>query len=109
MSEKVTLPREVAEAIEHYRVRGFGNASIITIASNNGSGVGHAKTLVYYVLEDADNSDILMSALVNGYEIETTPEDDLREYYDVLIGGCDKHAVRCTLDILGIQVKGINA
>ncbi|WP_142385078.1 hypothetical protein [Cytobacillus massiliigabonensis] len=66
----------------------------------------------------------LMSALVNGYEIEKTPEEKIRDYYYGLKGTeCSLElrgqsgsqfrqgwqSVRETLDILGITIEGINA
>jgi len=118
MSEKVTLPKEVAEAIGHYREKGMSNASIIATAVTYGSTVGKGGALVSFVLETVGNSDLLMSALVNGYEVEQTPEDRLRDYYDRLDkrplsetppGWYTACGVRNTLDILGIKIEGVNA
>ncbi|MGG1018608.1 hypothetical protein ABE151_04375 [Bacillus paralicheniformis] len=64
----------------------------------------------------------LASALINGYEVEKTPEEKVREYYEKLCDGYDraqfyedegkyllmKRAVRRTLDALGVQIAGIN-
>ncbi|MDI3411819.1 hypothetical protein QKW52_22595 [Bacillus sonorensis] len=64
-----------------------------------------------------------LAALINGYEVEKTPEEKVREYYEELIR--DKrvafdyeeqlsyenmsHAVRETLNLLGIKIEGVNA
>ncbi|WP_440097455.1 hypothetical protein [Bacillus paralicheniformis] len=65
---------------------------------------------------------VLASALINGYEVEKTPEETVREYYEKLCDGYDraqfhedkgkyllmKRSVRRTLDALGVQIAGIN-
>lgn len=71
----------------------------------------------------------LMSALINGYEVERTPEERLLEHYDlqldfkyealeafdgeyggVSVGEYEAHinGIYRTLDILGIKIEGIN-
>jgi hypothetical protein len=117
MDNKVIIPKDVAEAIEVYRGKGFSNASIIATACTN-VGVGaHAKSLVYYIVGETDSSDKLMSALVNGYTVEQTPEEKVREYYE---GHCHRgtydqyvngalDGIKGTLDLLGIQIEGVNA
>lgn len=64
----------------------------------------------------------LAAALINGYEVEKTPEEKVREYYEKLCDGYDraqfhedkgkyllmKRSVRRTLDALGVQIAGIN-
>ncbi|MEH7521748.1 DUF1642 domain-containing protein [Bacillus sp. JJ1503] len=119
---KVTLPREVAEAIENMRERGRSNGAIIATAMTNGSGAGVGWTLATYVLEHEGNSDKLMTALLNGYEIEKSPDEKVREYYDELSdsnvsvysenhhrNNRERAGIRKTLDLLGIQIEGINA
>jgi hypothetical protein len=124
MNEKVTLPKEVAEAIEHYRGKGFSDAAIVSIAVTDGSMLGHAESLVAYVLEDFNNSDKLMFGLVNGYEVELTPQEQLRNYYaevtekyyvatngtvEELCNKAELDAISKTLYILGIEIEGVNA
>ncbi|MEC1870383.1 hypothetical protein [Bacillus paralicheniformis] len=73
-------------------------------------------------LNDLDTVTIA-AALINGYEVEKTPEEKVREYYEELIR--DKrvafdyeeqlsyenmsHAVRETLNRLGMKIEGVNA
>ena len=72
----------------------------------------------------SEQYETLMSALINGYEVEQTPEDKLRYYiqhhrdksteprrlpesrafHDGLVRGCVD-----TLNIIGIKIEGINA
>ncbi|MCY9225947.1 hypothetical protein MOF11_13020 [Bacillus haynesii] len=65
----------------------------------------------------------LAAALINDYEVEKTPEEKVREYYEEIIrdkeGAFDyeeqlsyenmSHAVRETLNRLGIKIEGVNA
>ena len=65
----------------------------------------------------------LAAALINGYEVEKTPEEKVREYYEELCDEfdcaywssdeikylCKKQAVRETLDKLGMKIEGVNA
>lgn len=125
MTKKVTLPRDVAEAIEQLRQMGMSSYEIIT-----GMEVAYDETDIegkeyYDILNDrymSVRTDELMHALVNGYEIEQSPEDKLREYYAELKGTYDSssglesyrvdgmlQSVETTLAILGIQIEGINA
>lgn len=110
---KVTIPREVAEAIEELRNAGLSNWAIIAIA-NDPSGE-YSTTLSRFKERDK-----LLAALVNGYEIEQTPEERLREIFiDVAnerlsassdgvyyIGMMD--GIRTAINILGIKIVGIN-
>jgi len=64
----------------------------------------------------------LAAALLNGYEVEKTPEEKVKAYYDELCDYydrahqssdeleyvCKKQAVRKTLDCLGIEIEGVN-
>lgn len=55
----------------------------------------------------------LASALINGYEVEKTPEEKVREYYESHGGSPSaeerKAAIRETLYKLGIKIEGVNA
>jgi hypothetical protein len=109
MSEKVTIPREVAEAIEYWRSQGMSDASIVATAVTNGGVNKHSRALVNFVLERAGNSGILMRALLNGYEVEQSPEERVREYYDnMLYANGDTYAdiIKDTVDLIGIKIKG---
>jgi hypothetical protein len=110
---KVTLPKEVAEeleyALEHERSNSILFAEVIA---------GVYEKLHAHFEYDTDS---LMSALVNGYEVEQTPEEKVREYYEgykrmEAWRGHDGHDARgavdiieTTLDLLGIKISGVNA
>ncbi|SDJ62120.1 DUF1642 domain-containing protein [Paenibacillus naphthalenovorans] len=106
MSEKVKLPREVAEAIERFRNIGCDNASIIyTFAS------GEDKNNIDFANYAADNFDTLLQALVNGYEVEQTPEEIIKHLYDNMFSpnqDAYRNGMIDTLNALNIKIKGVN-
>lgn len=118
---KVTIPREVAEAIEELRNVGMSNWAIIAIA-NDPSEIDE-KCLGEYstTLSRFKDRDKLLGALVNGYEIEQTPEARLRDIFidaanERLSAGSDGEyyvgmmdGIRTALNTLGIKIVGINA
>src|SRR5690606_11250498 len=82
---KVTVPVEVARAISLMRKEGATNYEIIHRA--NGALLTEPDVVLrrWAFGEQAEGSpDMLMSALINGYEVEKTPEERLREYYEWL-------------------------
>lgn len=109
MTTKVTLPAEVAAAIESY-VSQHGKDGLLSQMYTPGKwGKTHEALNTIKPLEVA-------AALINGYEIAKTPEEELRYYYlcrrKASIGSPDSHqaeGVLATLSILGIQIKGVNA
>jgi Protein of unknown function (DUF1642) len=113
---RVTLPREVAEAIEDLRKDHYDNRALIDEIYE-----GAARPVLQAYAEA--NFDTLLNALVNGYEIEKSPEDKVREYYEeirevfksTIDGSYDEeylrgimHGVVKTLNLLGIKVPGVN-
>ncbi|MFD1453275.1 hypothetical protein [Oceanobacillus sojae] len=127
--EKVTLPKEVAEAIEEVwesLTHKFGAARLIKSGClTNWMMLRNNYPRQYNILYDyfKDYPVEYVTALAHGYEVEKTPEDDLRNYYEAnaWIGvpeltSAEKRA-RCnvrigvweTLAILGIEIEGINA
>jgi DNA-binding Lrp family transcriptional regulator len=122
---RVTLPREVAEAIEKLRENGVRNFAIIHSALKLSEASAEEKVISDWVTENfQDNLDALIIALVNGYEIEKSPEDKVREYYEemrevfksTIDGSYDEeylrgiiHGVVKTLNLLDIKIPGVNA
>jgi Protein of unknown function (DUF1642) len=111
---RVTLPREVAEAIEEAKEQYESNTAIFDDARN-----GILETLYYHF---EYNFDELMSALVNGYEIEKSPEDKVREYYEfwserardrdyeTRTEAIEKlNGMMFALNAYGIKIPGVNA
>lgn len=121
-NEKAKIPREVAEAIEKSIEDGFSNMDILyDLTSGYYDFTGKAGEW----LENGGDFDVLLSALVNGYTIEQTPEDKVREYFERLCKetqpSCGNRvedrvrasvacqAVEFTLNTLGIKIEGVNA
>ncbi|QVY62936.1 hypothetical protein [Cytobacillus gottheilii] len=132
MTTQVSLPRNVAEALEEVKPY-YRNAEIIATIGR------HRKTMVYGTRMDEliafahssyDNLDVLMSALVNGYQIEKSPEEleaerheTLLETYIDLLEKADSYplyahakylegkadGIKIALNTLGIQIEGVNA
>lgn len=117
MSEKVILPRDVAKAIEAIIGRGGEDKDIIAYAMDRYT-VKDASVIFHYAQENFHD---IMSALVNGYTVEQTPEEKVREYYDEQERLADEaaydgdynagqaYAIEHTLNLLGITIEGINA
>lgn len=125
--ERVTLPREVADAIELMRDQGATNFGIMRRAHGATSSVPDLTIWRWAFYGDGKgSSNKLMSALINGYEVEKTPEERVRRYYDRLYEqgkasidrkeykkaiewGEKRTVVVETLDLLGITIEGVNA
>lgn len=75
-SAKVTLTREVAEAIEQERKQGHAIAYIFTDVYE-----GKSSRVLNLYFPRIQSFDVLMQALVSGYEVEKTPEDKILESY----------------------------
>jgi hypothetical protein len=118
---RVTLPREVAEAIGDLRNKGWRNTYLMRIPFTSSVSGTSSDIIRQYAV---DNLETYMSALVNGYEIEKSPEDKVREYYEeirevfksTIDGSYDEeylrgimHGVVKTLNLLDIKIPGVNA
>lgn len=117
---KVVLPKEVAEAVEWARTEeGQSNYNIVRLSAGAVFSE-HLLSIQRWAFDSSGKGspDKLMQALVNGYEVEQTPEDKLRKFFHtkpnrmhpdtVLYNSGAKHGVKKTLSILGITVEGIN-
>lgn len=113
---KPTITKEQAKELEAYRRSGDLDIQILGAACDNVLGGKLAKLDLL----------TLAAALVNGYEVEATPEDRVREYYEWLKRSRDERhlagdvegkrfkagllqGVLNTLDYLGIKIEGVNA
>lgn len=119
-NEKVVLPKRVAETIEYLREeRGVSYHSIYLIATRvidiHSDEAIHLRKYVNIGSRKTKYLE-LMDALANGWEVEQTPEDKLRELYGNLVHkefedsrswGARK-GIEKTLEILGITIEGIN-
>ncbi len=124
MAEKVVLPKEVAEALKDFIDAGFSKWQIVNVVDEPGDYTriiqkdglhDQSRTLKTYMVNG--HSEELLSALVNGYEVEQSPEDKLRQRYEELgkasVHDLDdvshiRYGIEEALDILGITIEGIN-
>jgi hypothetical protein len=114
MNAKVSLSKEIAGAIEYYRAKGYSNLSIVSEVINNKT---QAKCMTKFVINDINNFDKIMSALVNGYEVEKSPEDKVRDLYEDVRNRYPNFtkydegylaSMTDTLCLLGIKIEGVN-
>jgi hypothetical protein len=117
---RVKLPRPVAESIEQLRSDGFDNRYIIECALSTDEPC--------VLTEFASNVSFtqLMQALVEGYDVKGTPEDEIYAYYRknqheawetqelddeqlaYEVSSARMEAVEFTLNELNVIIKGIN-
>lgn len=112
MSDKVKLPKNVTEAIEKCR-EGYSEKDVIAIA------IADYKSGSYREMQVFANEyfEVFLKAIVNGYEIEESPEDQVREcfknppLFNNGIGELStsyRNGIRDTLDTLNIKIEGVN-
>lgn len=148
--EKVKLPKEVAKAIETCREYDVSDYGIVVLTMNkdvgpessfNKSTIKALEVLRKWTFSDMEDEDVewkvsahdgppradkLLIALVNGYEVEQTPEDKVtklhREWADKQAKAYKERDVEehksstmfirglmATLEALGIKIDGVNA
>ena len=117
---KITVPANVATAIRFFTdLADTKHEAFADILS-----LGYESERSQLILCHFDgNYDELMEALICGYEVEKSPEDKVREYYEGLKAAEDLceinrssgsqfrqgwQSVEETLRILGIKIAGIN-
>ncbi|WP_424766272.1 DUF1642 domain-containing protein [Paenibacillus sp. sgz302251] len=93
--KKVVLPKEVAEAIDECRRQdekwsmGTGRNFSLLDNVNQAIRVRHGSkfinTIAAWIVDDRKRRDVLLQALVNGYTVEQTKEDRLREGIEGLV------------------------
>ncbi|MHC8516833.1 DUF1642 domain-containing protein [Sporosarcina sp. ITBMC105] len=116
--EKVVVPREVAEAVETLRKRGYTDYSVLDdVISTHGTRNGNV--IKAWLYDTKTEMDVLMRALVVGYTVEKTSEEKVRDYYKRIKDEYDSDrlsfdlgiltGVSRTLDILDIKIEGVNA
>jgi hypothetical protein len=126
MSDKVKLPKKVALAIESLRSADFKITNWDIVYAFANSQADEYPALIEFARQDFDT---FIKALVNGYQIEETPEDKVKEIHNKYIAmGHEKcrnyetnnnvpaanyyyakaDAIRDVLNILGIKIEGVN-
>lgn len=114
--EKAKLSREAADAIVYLKNSGWSDDQIL----KNAWGDRFAKQELYCLSDLPPMS--LAAALVNGYEVEETPEEKIRSWHNFikqqLSGSTGPHCgqllheieiMEKTLNVLCIKIEGVNA
>lgn len=106
MSQKVKLPKAVCDALEDVRnhMFNYSHSAVVSKTLNKGWERHELKVL------NGQNADVIMCALVLGYEPEMTPEEQIKEFYSTEFpegtideNGAFRMAIRETLRIHGIH------
>lgn len=108
--DKVLLPKEVADAIHYFQVKGSEKSlfNVPTIASSSAKNKRY-KTIFDFFQSSDENFKKYFNALVNGYEVEMTKEDLIKVYFESHknLPGITT-GIKATLKILGIEIEGVN-
>lgn len=118
--EKVKLPKNIIDCIRKARKDNDSNFAIIS-KTKGALVTPYLLDLNEYFFSGKNSTpDIFLEALVNGYVVEETPEEKLIKVYkqylqSTSIGSLDARlfaskaaGIRETLNILGIEIEGIN-
>ncbi|MDF4197359.1 hypothetical protein [Bacillus subtilis] len=112
---KPTITKEQADALLHLYSAEWTKSDILEYHAT-GEWLEHC-----YSLNDLDIL-TLAAALVNGYEVEKTPEEKVREFYESFNTGFGtfhsethfrfeeyQRVIKSTLNFLGVKIEGVNA
>jgi hypothetical protein len=114
--EKVKLTREVAEAMDRFQHQ-YGSETLFRVEGYVGEDTAQADAYDIVRWMRKGNYRTYYTALVNGYEVEETPEEKVRGLYSNKIpfhNGIGelsisyRAGIRDTLDALNIKIKGVN-
>lgn len=101
MSEKVKLPRKIAERLDDIIGNPFNDSFYSQLMEYKNK----------YPSDITQNSwDKVIEAIVNGYVVEETPEEKIWDFYHTK-ASCDMHphhAIQHVLNILNIKIDGVN-
>jgi DNA integrity scanning protein DisA with diadenylate cyclase activity len=119
VNAKITVPSNVADAIAHYVNLADSKHEAFTDILRLGFEAERSEIILRHFDHDYDE---LMQALICGYEVEQTPAEKIRDYYESITvrnvqmnefelgyeaGVLD--AIPTVLNYLGIKIDGINA
>lgn len=121
MSDKVKLPKEIAGVIEEFKktyIEGYNWMILSAITRDPDEKISHYESILRNFAKGSEKNFIkILQALVNGYEVEQTPEDKVREIFknpDPFHNGIGelsasyRDGIRDTLDTLNIKIEGVN-
>ena len=107
--EKAKVNKEVFDALENW-IEVYGkrlNLALDVIYKHKGF---YSKE--YLALNSLSVEEICKCFMI-GYELEETPEEELARYYNMesenIMDDVFNSGIRCALNTLGIQIKGINS
>lgn len=119
--DKVKLPKEVSNQVEALRRCSYSNWSILNFIEKNGvQGAVFKNWISEETEEPNERFDIFLQALVNGYEVEETPEEQIKAHFlkhwenqKTLSVDRETSRVICTtisnvLNALNIKIVGVN-
>jgi hypothetical protein len=120
--EKVKLPKDVAETIEIIRKANKHpiRSTMDFIYCEGEDWDFHEPSITlkkYCEMDRSQRIENIVVALVNGYEIEPSPEEKVKAYYDEQSNVFSKdqlrqdntpYAIRKVLNLLGIEIEGVN-
>jgi hypothetical protein len=119
MSEKVVLPKDIVDAIENLKTKGWDASGILIQVAQSVYNEKDFATLHLYVWEEYSEINekflLLTKALLNGYTVAKSPGQKVREFYEAFAESDDSldqgvsYGITRTLDMLGIKIAGINA
>ncbi|MEI2356118.1 hypothetical protein [Mesobacillus zeae] len=119
MNAKITVPAEVAEALGLYVGATKSKTEAFMSIRNDGDIYKQSSVIRSYFKSNIDG---ILEALVNGYTVEQTPEEKVREYWSKLMSdrynvndehhldklSAEIHGIIKTLNLLGIKIEGVN-
>lgn len=108
--DKIKLPTDVAKALEH-TIMEYGKSWSKNYQSMGKTVKKHKPyaTIVNFVKAKEENYELLQEATFNGFEYDTSPKEQLRDYYNSLEDHeAHQLIVKDVLNILRTKVKGIN-
>ena len=118
---KITVPPSVATAIRFFTDLADTKHEAFADIMRLGYETERSETILRHF---DGNYDLLMEALICGYQIEKSPEEKVRDYYSEVVekqrlhreydlSGGERHmysklAIKKTLNLLGVTIAGIN-
>jgi hypothetical protein len=111
--DKVKLPKKVVDAIQEIRERRGEDRTLFNYPNIalHAPKVKEYHIINAYINQSEDNFKKYFHALVNGYEVEASPEEKLKEQYDYYVEKglhVSANAYIEVLKTLGLKIKGIN-
>lgn len=110
--EKVKLTTKQANTITELRKNGFTDRKIMQNALNYSGETGQ---YAYYSSLSGLDAYTLAAALKFDYEVELTPEDKVKDYYDKMqylrfdLQDHGSEIIKNVLNLLNIKIEGVNA